>query len=125
MEINKYALTMVIRSTRLVHQMAENIRALAPLDGENMADQVAGELADALFLMNGEHMDMDEDFSTSRTSTFLFDSKLTDSEVANEFIRMAEQNFPKQPKPVLVSRDQFAEMVKKFGGYSTPEGEWK
>ena len=78
-----------------------------------------------LNIMNGERQNVEDDFTDSRTFRWLFRSSMSDTEVADEFIRMSEQNGPKQPKPNLINRVQFQDMVKKFGGYSTPEGEWK
>lgn len=129
MNISRDALLKIVRATRAAQKLADNIRHLtgnSPVD--NMADSIDGQLADALNMMNGEKLGVADDFRDSRTYTCLYRSAMTDEEVADEFIRMAKENEPKMPKPNLISRVQFLDMVRRFGGYpdlnSTPEGEW-
>lgn len=129
MNISRDALLKIVRAARAAQKLADNIRHLtgnSPV--ENMADSIAGQLADALNMMNGEKLGVADDFRDSRTYTWLYRSAMTDEEVADEFIRMAKENEPKMPKPNLISRVQFLDMVRQFGGYpdlnSTPEGEW-
>lgn len=128
MNISRDALLKIVRAARAAQKLADNIRHLtgnSPV--ENMADSIAGQLADALNLLNGEKLGVADDFRDSRTYTWLYRSAMTDDEVADEFIRMAKGE-PKMPKPNLISRGEFLDMVRQFGGYldlnSTPEGEW-
>jgi hypothetical protein len=126
MEISRDALLRVIYAARMSNAMAEIVRTLANgYKQENKLDQIAGALADALCMINGEQLNPEEDFGNSRTYTWLFNSRTTDSEVADEFIRMAENNRPVQPKPNTISKEQFDELFHKNGGYMSPEGEWK
>lgn len=125
MEISRDALVRVIMAARTANNMADTIRKLAGHPDPNEADMIAGALADALNMLNGEKQRVEDDFTESRTYQWLFRSAMSDAEVADEFIRMALRNKTEQPKPHLISRVEFRNMVKKFGGYSTPEGDWK
>ena len=128
MEISRDALVRVIRAARVAKELADDIRKLnGDTTRDNRADRIAGDLADALQMMNGESMGVADDFLESQTYGWLFKCSVPEDRIAGEFIRMAEENKPKLPKPHLVNRVQFNEMIRKFGGYSaqTPEGEWK
>lgn len=127
MEISRDALVRVIRAAKVAKELSDDIRRLiGDSTRDNQADRIAGDLADALQMMNGEKMGVSDDFTESKTYTWLFECSVPAERIAGEFIRMAEENKPEMPKPNLVNRVQFNEMVRKFGGYSaTPEGEWK
>ena len=125
MEISRDALSRVIKAARMAHDMAETIREMTCGTCRNKADDISGILEDALFDMNGEKLGVKDDFSESKTYQWLFGCSVPEDRIAGEFIRMAEENKPKQPKPNLINRDQFNAMLKRAGGYSTPEGEWK
>ena len=122
----KDALLRIVKAARIAYAVADNIRKLGVCNTENEADRIYGYLTDALFILNGEQLN-GKDFNESRTYSWLYNSTMTDDEVTNEFIRMAKENAPKQPKPNIITRDQFNELLTRAGGYGlqTPEGDWK
>lgn len=126
MEITRDAIMRVVKAARTAQKLADDIRKLTnDFRSVNVGDDIAGLLADALNMINGEKQGITDEFSDSRTYTWLFRSAMSDGEVTDEFIRMARENGPKIPKPNLISREQFDEMMKSSGGYRyTPEGEW-
>ena len=124
MEITKDALVHVIKAERLAEKLSDFIQCMLSGDGRpwNMADEIASHLSDMIREMSGE--DRDTDFEESAVQ-ILLRSSLDAEHVAEEIMNIAEDDEPKQPKPNLITRDQFNAMVRKYGGYSTPEGEWK
>lgn len=126
MEISRDAIVRMIRAARNAAKLANDIRRIANVsDRNNAADEIAGDLADVLNKINGEQIGISDQFCDSRTYTWLFRSAMSDNEVADEFIRMAEENKPEMPRPNTMSRVGFEELLEKFGGYKpTAEGEW-
>lgn len=116
MNISRDALSRVVSATRRVHNISGVIATLTNATSENLADHACGELADALFLISGERGS--DDFNCSRTYNLLFSSCLSNEEVADELIRMADANKPKQPAPILMTQEEYDAL------YGTPEGEW-
>ena len=125
MNVTRDALLQVVAAERAARKMSDFIQCM--MSGTerpwNMADDIQSGLANALSEISGE--DRNADFDKSETQ-ILLRSRLSNEQVAEQIEKMAEKNAPKQPKPNLVNRVQFQEMVKRFGGYSapTPEGEW-
>ena len=128
MEISRDAMLRVVKAARMADKLAQDTKALLmDRNGWTVADEISGFLDDALFNMIGEKLEPGQDFANDSVTMMLIRSKLSDAEVTDEFISIAEENKPKLPKPNLVSRDEFNAMVRKFGGYKaeTPEGEWQ
>ena len=118
----------VIRAARVAKELADDIRKLiGDNTRDNRADRIAGDLADALQMMNGESMGVADDFLESQTYGWLFKCSVPEDRIAGEFIRMAKENEPKQPKPCLMTEKEFDALLKRNGGYKaeTPEGEWR
>lgn len=128
MEITRDALLRVVKSARMADRLARDTKAL--LRDQNswtVADDISSFLDDAIFLMVGEKLDPRQDFvRDSVTMKLIRAEDMSDEEVTEEILRMAEKNAPKQPKPNLISRDKFNEMVERCGGYRAgmSEGEW-
>ena len=124
MELQKDALLRMVRAARDSYDLAKSLHNICGHQ-ETTADKICNELTETLYEIVGETLGVEQDFRFSKTYTLLFRSAKTNNEVVDEFIRMADKNFPSCPKPNLVPKEQFSAMVEKFGGYSTPEGEWK
>ena len=128
MEISRDALMRVIRAARAAKELGDDIRRLSHDSiHDNVADRIAGDLADALQMMNGESMGVADDFLESQTYGWLFKCSVPEDRIAGEFIRMAKENESQQPKPCLMTEKEFDELLKRNGGYKaeTPEGEWQ
>lgn len=126
MELTRDALLQVIKAERLSWKLSDGIQCLMAGTGRawNMADEIHSKLADMIAEISGENRDVD--FEESDTQIVLR-SEISNEAVADIIERMADKNEPKQPKPNLVNRNQFEEMLKRYGGYNsmTPEGDWK
>ena len=124
MEISREALVHAIKAERLAEKLSDFIQCMFCGNGRpwNMADEIGSHLSDMLRDMSGE--DRDTDFEESAIQ-ILLRSSLDAESVANEIISISKDASPIMPKPNLITRNQFNAMVKKYGGYSTPEGEWK
>lgn len=116
--MNVDAITRVVSAARRANNLAGIIAKLTSSTSDNMADHIFGELADALFLFSRESASVSDEFVDSKTYNLLINSCKSNAEVANELIRMAEANKPKQPAPILMT-DAEREAL-----YGTPEGEW-
>lgn len=126
MELTRDMVLHVVKAERLAEKMADLIQCMMSGGGRpwNMADEIGSHLADMLHDISGES---ETAGFQERSTQILLRSSLDDEHVADEIIRIAKANEPEFPKPNLISRVQFQDMVNKFGGYSaqTPEGEWK
>lgn len=134
MEISKDALMRVIKATRLSMKLAEDTQKLfAEKGSESVADIIAGELADSIYLISNEHLAQTGNFSDSQTMQILKSD--IDEKTAAELFEIRNRVYgsvfkrkeePEQPKPHTFERTDFKKMYEQFGGYSheTPEGEW-
>lgn len=130
MQIQKDALLRVIKAAREARRQAEILRQLtAGGIGEVPMDNIYGWLTDALFHMSNEPDGPNYDAHFQYFEDMLFDTGKPDGDVADWIIAEARKEAPEIPKPNLISRDKFNEMIEKSGcGYrckATPEGEWK
>lgn len=117
MDVTKDAITRVVSSARMAYNLANIISQLVPgITDENRADMIFGSLADVLFELSKEPVV--NDFKSSKTYKWLVESCMSNEEVADELIRMADANKPKQPAPILMTQEEYDAL------YGTPEGEW-
>ena len=127
MELTRDALLRVVKAARTADRLAQDMKKL--LVDENRwtwADEIAGFLKDALFLISGEKLPTEADFEKDSKVVGLLRGFESDTMVASDIMKMAEENAPKMPKPNLMGQKEFQAMVKRYGGYSaTPEGEWE
>ena len=135
MEISKDALMRVIKATRLSMKLAEDTQKLFAEKGiTSVADIIAGDLADSIFIISNEHLAQVGDFSDSQTMKILKSD--LDEETAAELFEIRSRVYdsvfkgkeePEQPKPHTFEKTDFTKLYEQFGGYThcTPEGEWK
>lgn len=119
--MNKDALLRVIKATRMSLRLAEDTRKLLINEkAQTVPDCIAGFLTDALFYFCGERLTSKQDFNRDSQTMKLLTSDLSDGEVTDKFLAMVQQ-----PKPTLISKEEFRELYEKNGGYMTPEGDWQ
>lgn len=137
MEIKRDALVRVVKAARLSLKMADAMQ-LFMIDKRpwTVADEISGHLKDALFIILGEHALHEKSFDESMTMRLLT-SDMSDGAVADYIIMMqniqkhiepelAAPNIVQQPKPQIMSKEEFRKLKDQNGGYCyTPEGEWK
>lgn len=128
MEISRDALLRVVNA---ISKAKELSRIIGELSGnsckDNRADMIVYELEDAIYeLVDGRRLSIDMDFNDTATAKCLRNPSIRNDELVEELMRIAKENGT-QPKPNLINRNQFAAMLKRYGGYkaSTAEGEWK
>ena len=132
MEIERDELFRVVKATRMAMRLAEDIQKLfldkAPW---SVADEIAGQLKDALFHMS--HDSSAAGFGNSMTVRLL-EGDLDDGAVTDWFMMLhrmderrqkIEQEEVQQPKPQTMTSEEVRNMYNKCGGYVSPEGEWK
>lgn len=115
--MQKGAIVRVVKAAKIANKLSETICELTGGQTDNLADRIFGLLADSLFLYCGEKNP--DDFGKTKTYRLLNEDDRTDSEIADEFIRIAEANKPKQPAPILMTQEEHDAL------YGTPEGEWR
>lgn len=127
MKVSKEALLLVVKAARMSLGIAERMRMLiADGGGHTFVDYVSGDLCDALFKMSGERLEKEQDFLTQSKTMKLLTGGMTDGDVTDAFIRMAQENQPEQPEPHFIDREAMRKSVRQNGGYmfETPEGDW-
>lgn len=129
MEIQKDALLRVVKSARLSLKLAEDLNKSIVLYGktQTVPDAIAGYLCDTLYDLCGEQLGPGMDFLRDSVTMKLLTGSKSDGEVADAFLRIAEEHRVKQPAPHTQSREEFRAMCRKCGGYmyETAEGEWE
>ena len=129
MEVTREALTKLVAAARASAKLAEAIEALlVDKNALNVADEITGDLQDALFLISGERLD-GKPFTESMTMRLLTNVDINNGCVADWFFMMEKlhnhiQQDAEQPKPHTMSQEEFRKMYVQNGGYSTPEGEF-
>jgi len=129
MEIERDALLQVVKATRMALRLAESTQKLfldkAPW---SVADEISGQLADALFKVS--HDKADRPFGDSTTMRLL-KGDLSDEAVTDWFYmmyridkRLNQQEEPVLPKPQTMNKEDVRTMYNANGGYMSPEGEW-
>ena len=84
MKITEKALTRLIRAQRKSYRIAEFLRMESKDSGTNAMHEVAWDIEDALYDMNGEHTD---DLESSMTGKLLNNGSMEDHVVAKLMLR--------------------------------------
>lgn len=133
MDIQKDALLRVVKATRAAIRLAENTNKLM-VDGKawTWADEIAGQLADALFIISGEKLESGQDFFKDSATMMVLTGDMSDEGVTNWFImmdrirkRLDGKVEVQMPKPNVMNPEKMKELYQQNGGYQSPEGEWK
>lgn len=85
--------------------------------------EIRGDILDVVYYLTGEENPFD-DFRDSTTYQIMTDASWTDQSKADMLMSEYRQNNC-QGKPVFTDPEKMADMVRKNGGYMTPEGDWK
>lgn len=128
MTIERNALLSVVKAARMALRLAEDTQKLfvdkAPW---SVADEIAGQLADALFKFSHDKAERFSDSTTMR----LLKGDLNDGAVTDWFLMMYriderrnKQEEPEQPAPNVISKEELQDLYKNNGGYVSPEGDW-
>ncbi len=120
--IDKDILLNLIKATRMSLRLAKDTRTLL-LDQKGcwtVSDQISGFLTDALYAISGERITPEQDFwKHSKTMKLLLDDT-SDEEATERLMALWDEWHPKQPAPVLMTREQREALYSE-----TPEGEWR
>ena len=117
------ALLRMVTTAMFLKKMAGAYTVLG-LD-DNPHHNAYGDLMDAIYYLIGEHV---EEFDKSVTYLAINAPILTDERRTELLLSEYMKNHPeqvRQPKPNTMERSEFRKMVKKNGGYQTPEGDWQ
>lgn len=134
MEITRDALLRVIKAARTAMKMAEVVQKFAVCSGRwTLADEISGNLTDALFLMNREELTAKQDFERDSVIMEILRGDMSDGAIA-DYLIIKNRIYDKygkdletvsQPAPNLISKEELEKLHMQCGGYSpkTPEGE--
>lgn len=134
MEINRDALLRVVKATRTALKMKETFEGLM-IDKNTwtIADEIYGQLFDALFILGGEKLAVGDGVENSTTDRLIkgdmSDGGVTDWLLMMDRIRkhiepeLVEDKI-EQPKPQTITNEKFQDLYRRYGGYTSPEGEW-
>lgn len=132
MEISRDALMRVVKAARMATKQAEVMQMLMMEKKVwTTADEIASFLQDAIFILSGEELATGQPFDSSNTMRLLTgdmdDDGVTDWLLMMDNIRRKHlpQGEVKQPAPQTMSKVEMKDLYRKFGGYQSPEGEWK
>lgn len=133
MEISRDALLRVVKAARAAIRLAETMNKLM-VDGKawTWADEIAGQLADALFEISGEKLESGQDFFKDSATMMVLTGDMSDEGVTDWFImkdrirnRLDGKVEVQMPKPNICTTAEIFKMFNENGGYQSPEGEWK
>ena len=133
MDIQKDALLRVVKATRASIRLAKTMQnLLVDTNSWTWADEISGQLCDALFELSGEKLESGQDFLKDSMTMKILKGDMDDESVT-EWILLKDRirqrldgnfNYVPQPKPNIFSAEEMNELFRKNGGYSTPEGSW-
>ena len=126
------ALLRMVRAYRKVGEILD-VYVRIGLVSETLED-AQGEIAEAVYQLLGEHT---EEFRDSVTSSVLTAPIMSDERKAkilysewakkhtwiNDMAKQPKQK-AKQPKPNTIEPNEMRKLVRKNGGYMSPEGDW-
>lgn len=114
MEIEGYALTELVKATRLAERLAEQMQGML-FDGKSrtIGDEIAGFLGDVMIAISGEEQDAGNGYDDYKVIRMLR-SDMSDGGVAESLNAMLEQ---RKPKINTVAPDKVRENYEKNGGY--------
>ena len=106
---------------------------------DNALYEIRGQLVDAVSYMIGENDEVREEFGDSTAYCVLTNPDLAVDQRMEKLLAEYRKNtslqaydehildHPEQPKPNVMSREEFDEMYRRNGGYryETPEGDWE
>lgn len=116
----KDAVLRVVKATRKSLWFAQHMKAIMSEDrADTIPENIALELVEALFSYSGEYLAPDQDLMKHSKTWALLVGDMSDGEVADEFMRMAEKNKPKMQAPILMTKEELEAL------YGIPEGEWR
>lgn len=94
------------------------------IDDSPMFD-VWGDILDGIYALLGEHTDTIEESVTYTvmTAPYLNNERRTEMLWA-EYVKRHPEQPVVQPQPITISPEGMREMMKRNGGYMTPEGDW-
>ena len=88
---------------------------------DNPLLQIYGDVADAIYILIGEHT---ETFDESTTKCALTVPALDDEHRVKVLMAEYKRNHPEQPGPYFIDPLKMRESVRQNGGYVAPEGDW-
>lgn len=123
MEIGREAVKPIVKAARMAMRLADDLHPiLMEKHGQTWADEIWGQLADALFIMSNEKLAPGQNFNESNTMLML-KSDNSDGAVADWFImmdkirkRVSELEEVQQPKPQIMEADEVEKLRKQNGG---------
>lgn len=133
MEITRDAILRVVKAARMSKNVAESLQQImVDKKSRSWADEVFGQLSDALFIMIDDRVKAGENFDDSMTMKIL-NSDMSDGAVADTVItlnrlrnRIQGNEEVHQPKPQIISKEAGQRMYVQSCGYQyTPEGEFR
>lgn len=133
MEITRDALLRIVKATRMSMALAETLQNLVVGKGRSTwADEIAGFLKDAVFMMSKEELPSGKSYDDSMTNRILT-GDLDDADVTDWILwknRIYDRVNPdgkavQQPAPNIMKPEDMQKLYRKNGGYLSPEGEWK
>ena len=127
MEMTRDALLRIVKAARIAEKHSENVRLMlfGSDRGWTVADEISGALSDALFILSGERLTAKQDFNRdSETMKLLHHKRMSDGEVADAFVRMAEKNCM-IPAPNTFEKHEMQKLYLNNGGYMAPDGDPK
>lgn len=125
MEITRDALLRVVKAARVSMKVAETLNQLS-LEKKSWtwADEIVGNLADALFMIAGETLTPQQDFFDDSNTVRLLKSDMSDEAVTDWFFMMDRLNKRtagaeevEQPKPHIFNAEEVERMSKQTGSY--------
>ena len=123
MDNMKDAIVRVVDAARYAMKLAYDMKPLMiSAGGWSVADHIAGLLEDALFSLCGEVLEPGQDFMRDSETMEMLSGSMSNEEVAEKIMEMGGL---RQPKPNTITKAELQQMFREFGGYPTPEGEWK
>lgn len=128
MDYMKDALLRMVKAARNTKKLLDAYQTVG-LD-DNLLFETYGEIADAIYGLVGEQTETFEESVTCLTMSapFLKDERRAEMLYA-EYLRNREMEpytgEEIAPKPNTIERDELKKMVKKNGGYMSPEGDWE
>lgn len=124
MEIGREAVKPIVKATRMAMKLADDLHPiLMEKHGQTWADEIWGQLADALFIMSNEKLTPGQNFNESNTMRML-KSDNSDGAVTDWFIMMdkirkrVSEPEPeiKQPAPQIMEANEVDKLRKQNGG---------
>lgn len=127
------ALSMMVKTWTRFHKAEEALKNAGIGYEDTFIGDMAGNIADAIYDLVGEHTEKFEDSATftaltaphlceeRRVALLMYAWRGNHPEVAH-YLEMRE--CPEQPKPNTIEPKEMRKMEMRNGGYMAPEGDW-